>query len=294
MCGFLCQVQGVSDKSFLTGSLRNAPPDPAIAAVAADQHGLITVSQLRRAGLDTAAVTKRARAGRLHRVGRRVYAVGHASLSQEARWMAAVLEAGEGTALSHLAAAKLWEIWRRRVPRADVLSPRRSRLPYLHWTRHLDPRDVTTHRNIPVTTVARTLVDLADVLTAEQLANVIHEAAFRQRFSEPATRAAMQRAHGRRNLTRLDQALQAHTNGSAGTKSGLEDRFLTMIRAHGIPEPRVNTRVEGLEVDFCWPELRLCVETDGPGHERPRTQREDAERDARLETAGYRVVRVQG
>ena len=71
--------------------------------------------------------------------------------------MAAVLEAGEGTALSHLAAAKPWEIWRRRVTSVDAVSPRRSRLPYVHWTRHLDPRDITSRNGIPVTTVARTL-----------------------------------------------------------------------------------------------------------------------------------------
>jgi uncharacterized protein DUF559 len=204
-----------------------------------------------------------------------------------------VLQAGEGAALSHLAAAKLWEIWRRRIYTTDVLSPRRTRLPYVHWTRHFDPRDITTRHGIPVTTVARTLVDLTDVLTAEQLANVIHEAAFRQRFSEAATRAAMERAHGRRNLPVLEEALRAHAGGSAGTKSGPEDRFLKLVREHGLPEPLVNTDVHGIEVDFHWPELKLCVEVDGPGHQRPRTQREDAERDQRLTAAGYRVIRVR-
>lgn len=283
----------MTDRTRVLDKFRNAPPDPAIAAAANRQHGLITISQLRDAGLDDAAVWWRVRAGRLHRVGRGVYAVGHASLSQEGCWLAAVLEAGEGTALSHLAAAKLWEIWRRRVTALDVVSPRQSRLPYVHWTRHLDPRDITKRHGIPVTTVARTLVDLTDVLTAEQLANTIHEAAFRRRFSEPATRAAMTRAKGRRRLHLLEAAIHAHAGGSAGTKSGREDRFLELVRAHGLPEPRVNSRLEELEVDFHWPELKLCVEVDGSGHERPRTQREDAERDQRLTAAGYRVIRVR-
>jgi predicted transcriptional regulator of viral defense system len=181
-------------KRFAQENIRAS--DAAIAAIAGRQHGLVTASQLLRAGLARPAVTRRVQAGRLHRVGRAVYAVGHASLSQEARWMAAVLEAGEGAALSHLAAAKLWEIWRRRVTTIDVVSPRRSRLPYVHRTQHLDPRDVTKRNGIPVTTVARTLVDLTDILTSEQLANVIHEAAFRQRFSERAARAAIERARG--------------------------------------------------------------------------------------------------
>jgi hypothetical protein len=117
-----------------------------------------------------------------------------------------VLAAREGAALSHLAAAKLWEVWRRRVSRIDVVSARRSSLSYVHWSRRLDPRDVTTRNGIPVTTVARTLVDLTDVLTAHQLANMIHEAAFRNRFSEPAARKAMERANGRRHLHRLSAA----------------------------------------------------------------------------------------
>jgi very-short-patch-repair endonuclease len=283
----------VSNKTCIHDRFRDAPPDALIAAVARRQHGLITAAQLARAGLDDATVVRRAQAGRLHRVGRAVYSVGHASLSQEGRWMAAVLEAGEGAALSHLAAAKLWEIWRRRVTTIDVLSPRRSRLPHVHWTRHLAPQDITRRDGIPVTTVARTLVDLTDVLTSEQLTNAIHEAAFRQRFSERATREAMNRAHGRRALHVLDAALKAHASGSAGTRSALEDRFLAHVRDQGLPEPRVNTRVEELEVDFLWPEPKLIVEVDGPGHRRPRTHREDAERDARLTAAGYRVIRVR-
>jgi very-short-patch-repair endonuclease len=284
----------VSNKSVLLGSFRNAPPDAAVAATASSQHGLVTVAQLRAAGLRGSAIAKRVRAGRLHRVGRGVYAVGHTSLSQEARWMAAVLEAGEGAVLSHLAAAKLWEIWRRRVTRIDVVSPRQSRLPYVHWTRHLATQDIRNRNGIPVTTVARTLVDLTDLLTSEQLANVIHEAAFRNRFSAEATHAAMGRAQGRRNLQALEAALQAHASVSAGTKSALEDRFLDQVRKNGLPEPLVNTRVHGIEVDFLWPESQLVVEVDGPGHARPRTRRDDAERDARLEAAGFRVVRVRG
>ena len=267
------------------------PPDVRLAAIARRQHGLATIAQLRTTGLDDAAVKRRVGAGRLHRVGRGVYAVGHASLSEEALWMAAVLVAGEGTALSHLAAAKLWQAWRRRAQVA-VVSPRRSRLPYVHRARQLDPRDITRFHGIPVTTVPRTLIDLTDVLTAHQLANVIHEAAFRNRFSEPATRAAMERARGRQNLNVLDEALELNAKGSPGTKSALEDEALARIQAAGLPEPLVNVHVEGIEVDLHWPEQNLCLEVDGPGHARPRTQRADAERDRQLRAAGYEVIRA--
>jgi hypothetical protein len=193
-----------------------------------------------------------------------VYAVGHASLSRDAQWMRAVLEAGEGTALSRLAAATLWQAWRRRAELA-VISPRRSRLPY---------------------------VDLTDVLTAHQLANVIHEAAFRARFSEPTTRAAMERATTRRNLKVLEKALELNAAGSAGTKSEPEDRKLAEIEAAGLPEPLVNVHVEGIEVDLHWPEMKLALEVDGPGHGRPRTQCEDAAKTERLRAAGYEVMRA--
>jgi hypothetical protein len=251
----------------------------------------VTLAQLEDAGLDRAAVARWRARGRLHRIGRGVYAVGHTGLSREGRWMAAVLQAGEGAALSRLAAATLWEIWRRRWALA-VISPRRSSLPYVHWTRHLDPRDVTKYRGIPVTTVPRTLVDLTEVLTAHQLANVIHEAAFRGRFSGPATHAAMARAHGRRNLSVLEKALEMHANGSAGTKSGREDQALARLAAAGLPEPLVNVHVEGIEVDLHWPAAKLCLEVDGPGHARPRTRREDAARDEKLRAAGYEVMRA--
>jgi Transcriptional regulator, AbiEi antitoxin/Protein of unknown function (DUF559) len=281
----------VTDSDFLTGSSRNAPPDLRVAAIARRQHGLVTIAQLQAAGLNTAAVSKRVERKVLHRVGRGVYAVGHASLSREAQWMRAVLVAGEGTALGRLAAATLWQAWRRRAELA-VISPRQSRLPYVHWTRHLDPRDVTKFRGIPVTTVPRTLVDLTEVLTAHQLANVIHEAAYRGRFSEPATRAAMERAKGRKNLQVLDRALCLNAAGSAGTKSWNEDRRLAEIEAAGLPEPLVNVHVEGIEVDLHWPDAKLCLEVDGPGHQRPRTRREDAARDEKLRAAGYEVMRA--
>ena len=112
----------------------------------------------------------------------------------------------------------------------------------------------------------RTLVDLSDVLTPHQLANVIHEAAFRNLFDDRAVHAAIDRANGRRNLHVLDKALALNRAGSAGTRSELEDRFLALTGKSGLPEPLVNTHVEELEVDFHWPELSLVVEVDGPGH----------------------------
>jgi Protein of unknown function (DUF559) len=180
-----------------------------------------------------------------------------------------------------------------RAPLIDVVVPK-WRPPRdgvrLHRSRHLDPRDVTVHKGIPVTTIARTCVDLTDVLTPYELANVIHEATFRRRFSELATRDAMARANGRHNLHVLHKALELNAAGSAGTKSRNEDAFLSMIK--DLPEPLVNTDLNGEEADFHWPAHRLVVEVDGQGHERPRTKAEDARKEAAWRAAGYSVLRL--
>ena len=104
---------------------------------------------------------------------------------------------------------------------------------------------MTVFRGIPVTTVARMLVDLSDVLTKFQLANVIYEAAYRKRFDLAATRRAMRRANGRRNLHVLEQAIELYLSGSAGTRSALEDAFLSLLQSAGIAEPLVNTHLDG-------------------------------------------------
>jgi very-short-patch-repair endonuclease len=215
----------------------------------------------------------------------------HNKLSQEAKWMAAVLAAGEGAVLSHHAAARHWNIWRRRSTRIDVTVPgqRRPRQGFaIHRARTLDARDITTHQGIPVTTVPRTLVDLAATLTPHQLANVIHEAAYRKRFNATATQQAMARAQGR-DLTNLHAALHAHASGSAGTRSALEDEFLQRATS----KPVVNTKLHGIEVDFHWPGARLVVEADGLRvHDTAYARRRDRQKQARLEEHGLRVLRV--
>jgi very-short-patch-repair endonuclease len=223
-----------------------------------------------------------------------VYAVGQPRLSRQGEWMAVILACGHDSYLASLNAAVHMNLWRRRVTGIHVLAPRNRNLPGVRVRayRSLDRRDVTLRDGIPVTTVPRTLVDLSDVLTAHQLANVIHEAAFRTLFDERAVRAAIDRANGRHNLHVVERALELNAAGSAGTKSELEDRFLVLTSKSGLPEPLVNTQVQDLEVDFHWPQLRLIVEVDGPGHTRPRTKRDDEHRDARLRATGHTVLRI--
>ncbi len=269
--------------------------DRIVATLAARQHGLVTVAQLLAAGLDHAAIARRVAKGALHRVGRGVYAVGHTRLSREGQFLSAVLGAGEGAALGYLAATEHWEVRKYRAPLIDVVALRWRRTEpgvRVHRVRALHPRDVTVHRGIPVTTISRTLVDLTDVLNAYDLANVIHEAEFKHRFSEPATRDAMHRANGRHNLKRLEKALELNAAGSAGLKSRNEAAFLSMLK--DLPEPLVNVKLNGEEADFHWPAYKLAVEIDGPGHERARTKREDVRKEAAWHDAGYEVLRVNG
>ena len=251
----------------------------------------MTIAQLEAAGLSEATVRARVMRGVLHRKYVGVYAVGHAKLSQEGEWMAGVLAAGDGAFLSHRSAAALSVIWNGPTRITEVLAPRgrRPKGPVLVRTyRRLDPADVTVRNGIPVTTVARTLVDLTDVLEAHDLANVIHEASYRGLFDLAETCAAMERANGRRNLKRLEAAIAIHLGGSAGTKSRAERLFRKLVKPE---EPLGNVIVEGIEVDFLFPERRLVVEIDDPNHGRARSTREDALERRVLEAAGYTLLR---
>lgn len=273
--------------------------DARVAARAAMQHGLVTSAQLVALGMTHDAAALRARRGQLHRVHRGVYAVGHRALSHEGHLLAAVLASGPGAALSHLAAAAHWQLWRRRVDCVDVVVPvsRRRNAPVwrLHSTRSLPHADVTRRRGIPVTTVARTVIDLGEVLTAWQIANVLHEAAFRNVLQLRAVERALARGSGRRGVANVRHALELHRTGSRGTKSGHEDRCVEHLERHRARTPVTNYPVmtpDGpIEVDFYWEREQVVLEVDGSGHDRQRTRLEDRDRDRRLAALGIEVVR---
>ena len=272
-----------------------APPVPAdaeLARFAARQHGLVRTCDLRAAGLNGSAVSRRRARGVLHRVHHGVYSVGHGALSREARCLAAVFAAGEGAALDLRAAADLWRIRRGRPAAITVVAPRRVRIAgvRVHHCKRLDPRDVTVRHGIPVTTVARTIADLAEIETVERLVNVMYEAAYLGLLDLDELRACAERLNGRQHTAVLDEAIEAHLKGSAGSKSENEDAFHALGRGRW-PKPIANVKVLGEEVDAFWPEFRLVVEIDGPGHDRPRARRRDRRIDRMLRAAGYTVLR---
>jgi predicted transcriptional regulator of viral defense system len=271
--------------------------DAEIAALAARQHGVITTRQLAALGLGQRAVSHRAAAGRLHRVHRGVYAVGHPILTANGHRMAAVLACGPGAALSHASAAALWELRATRATRINVSVPtaagrgKRSRVR-IHRATALRQDEVTEKEAIRVTTPARTLLDLASSLPRRALERALDQAEVLELFDLRALRAAVEKHRGQRGAAVLSTVLEHHTPGTTLTKSTLEELMLSICDDHGLDRPLVNAWVEGLEVDFHWPAQRLVVEADSYKYHRSRHAFErDRERDAILARAGYRALR---
>lgn len=259
---------------------------------------MVSRGQLLVAGVPPATIGDRARSGRLLPLHPGVYAVGHARLRREGHWLAAVLAVGPGAALSHRDAAGLHDLRAANHARIDVSTAGKagsSAKIAVHRTRTLDAQDVTTLRGIPVTTVARTLVDLAGVVPRDHLTKAIKEAERQRVFDLKAVEAVMVRTRGRRGAGHgaLSEALaERRALETTHTLSPLEDAFLPLIRGAGLPLPSTNAIVEGLQVDAVWHTQRVAVELDGwEDHGTRRAFERDRERDAILTAAGWRVVR---
>jgi very-short-patch-repair endonuclease len=253
--------------------MRNKPLDRAVADLAAKQHGVVSAAQLREAGLSRQAITRRVQAGRLHRLHRGVYAVGHVALGWEGRCFAAILACGEGAVVSHQSAAVLWGLLPGASLPVDVTVRRDGGRPdrpgiSLHTSINLSPDSVTRSEGIPLTRPARTLRDLRRV------------------GPHPVYLRAARRA--------IDKQLIEATAPAAEelTRSELERRFLALCRRHRLPAPEVNARIGRFEVDFLWRGQRVIGETDGfEFHRERRAFEEDRARDVELQALGYRVLR---
>lgn len=245
--------------------------DRLIAEIAGRQHGVISIAQLRSAGLSDNAVLGRVRSSRLHRLHRGVYAVGHPGLSQFGRWMAAALTCGEGAAVSHRSAAELWGLLKHVEGPIDVSIPKdagraqRSGLR-LHRRTALRPTSMTRRYGIPVTKPAQTIVDLRGCVSAKELRRAIRQA----------------------NVLGLPIGSEASQDR---TRSDLELDFLHLCKRRRLPTPEVNVRIGPHLVDFLWRERRLVVETDGYRYHRGHQAFEDDHaRDLDLRSKGYDVL----
>jgi very-short-patch-repair endonuclease len=268
--------------------------DARIAEIAGRQHGVISRKQLMELGLGKDSIQHRLSSGRLLRLHRSVYGVGHRNRSRETVWMAAVLAGGEDTVLSNRPAGAAWAICSS-AGRVEVTVPRQRRPhPRILFHHSVLPADErTTHNGIPITTVPRTILDLAATLDERQLERAINEAEIKRLWDELSLHDLLYRYRGRAGTKSVRAALRKRTEGATLTKSDLEELFLRFADGARLPRPETNTYVEGLEVDCVWRAQRVIVEVDGWETHRTRAAFErDREKSRILQAAGWRCVPV--
>lgn len=275
----------------------SAPPGKVLARIAARQHGVVSRAQVLALGVDRDFVSRHVGDGRLHFLHLGVFALGHQSLTDRGRWMAAVLACGEASVLSHLTAALLWRLLDRAEGVIHVLIPEggsRSRPGLvIHRTRRLPAEHRTERDGIPVTTPERTLLDLATMLPPERLRFAVEAADRASLLDVPFLIRLCDEFRGRKGVGRLRRIALEQRGAAVRTKSPPETTFLRLCLSHGIPEPLVNSRLHGFEVDFHWPDANLVVEIDTYTYHRSWAQRQrDLERDAALKARGIEVLRL--
>ena len=273
--------------------------DTAIAALAARQHGVIEFQQLRRIGLTRHEINDRVAARRLLPLHRGVFAVGHRCVSRKGLYLAAVLFAGDGAALTHCAAADLWELRSSKEDEIDVTVPtdRRGDATVRIHRDKLDPSETMTRDGIRVTKPLRTLVDLAATVDENELERAIRQAVYRRLTTTALLAEAVHNRPGQRGTKKLRNALINVGEAPGLTRSELEQQFLRYLRKHKLPMPElnVNVRINGrrIEADCLWRKQRLIVELDGrDAHDSTPAFESDRARDSALTAALWRVVRV--
>jgi very-short-patch-repair endonuclease len=272
---------------------RESGADWAIGALAEDQHGVVSRGQLLELGCDRGLITHRLKRGALRQVHRGVYTMGHRLLSQQGRWMAAVLACGPDAVLSHRAAAALWGMRGGAWVEVTVRNGLRGRVGFEVHRANLPPDERTTHRGIPTTTVPRTLLDLSAVVATRHLRSALREAEHRQLTDPLSLHDLVARYPRRPGLKAIRSLLNEASIGARIIRSELEERFQDFVIRAGLPLPQTNVVIEGYEVDCVWPGQRLIVELDGHATHSPAHAFElDRSRDRRLEAAGWRVIRI--
>jgi hypothetical protein len=257
-----------------------------LSRLTARQLGHVTRAQLLKAGWSPGAIKSHVNRGLLIRVHAGVYAVGHVPKHAHARSLAAVLACGEGAALSHAAAAALWDVmdWPQSL---EVTSPRQHRRPGIttHRSRTLTAKDIRKRHGVPVTSPARTVLDLQPRLTDARLQRVVNDLRIAGHLNTTAFRRLCDAA------TRIATLLG---DTERATRSGLEDQFRRFVTRHGLPMPEVNAVLDnGREVDALYRAERLIVEVDSWRYHGDRAAFErDRAKDTRALADGYRTVRI--
>jgi very-short-patch-repair endonuclease len=282
------------------GKLRTRGDDRALSELARRQYGVVSRIQLLHEGWSKEEIDWRIRQGRLHQVHAGVYSVGHRVILRHSRWMAAVLASGPDAVLSHWSAATLWGIRPNGRSRIDVTVGHRSRSSRaIH--RHVSSvssDEAAVHEGIPVTSVHRTIFDLAASEDADAVVATIKEAEYLNRWDRLSLPDLLERYPGKRGSRKVRAALARLKQEPPGRKrSKLEERFVPFLRRHRLPLPRFNDWIvlgaKRYQVDCRWAGTNRIVELDGwEGHSSRSAFRDDRERDRRLTAAGYTVTRL--
>jgi Protein of unknown function (DUF559) len=278
--------------------------EAAISALCLAQNGVFGLDQLVDLGLSPSAVRSRLAAGRLHRIHKTVYSlVPKALLKREGLYMAAVLACGAGALLSHRSAAVVHQLRDWGYTRIEVTVPRRSARAHpgvaVHRSTTLTAKDVTVVNTIPVTSLHRTLLDLADVVDQRQLERAFDQAEILQALDLNKINDQLARNPTRPGAKKVRRVLSEHYIGKTPTWSENEEALLAITRSLGLPDPDVNQFIvlpdggPAIRVDFVWRDQKVVVEADSEKWHGSRQRREtDRRRDQRLVAAGWTVIRT--
>jgi hypothetical protein len=269
-----------------------------VARLGRQQHGVISVCQLHEIGYVEGSIAKAVAAGRLHRLHRGVFAVGHTDLSAHGKCLAAVLGCGKGALLSHWSAAWLLGLMPATAPvpiHVTTPIPRKKRLGLLiHRSRTLTEDDRSLEQSIPVTSVPRTALDLAARVRPRSVNRLLQRSEELGLFDLPEFESVLARNRGHRGAGPLRRAIAIY-EPPPFTRSGLEERFFELVMEHGLPRPATNYVEAGYELDVYWPELRFAVELEVyETHGSRLSFEEDAVRQEELKLAGIEMIHVTG
>jgi very-short-patch-repair endonuclease len=289
----MVQLLGRGSKTPISGTR-----DERIFAIAAAQRNRVARRQLLAAGISSNTIDRLARTSLLRRVHCGVFAVGPGTPIPLADETAALLAVRAGATLSHHTAAMLLGLRppasgdgliHVTVPGASVGDPTAVRA---HRSIILAPRDVRVREGLPVTSPARTLLDVAPLVSARDIERAIDQMVIRRIGTVRGVEELLGRAGHHPGRAVLACVVDVYTT-TTFTRSVAEERFLSLIRDSGLPQPLVNVRRHGYEIDFFWPEERVAVEVDGFAYHRTRGRFEgDRSRDAALRKAGITVIRI--
>jgi len=280
--------------ALIVGMRRDEGTHHRLAHLAERQHGVVSREQMRKLGYSDSAVDRATRAGRLHRIHRGVYAVGHVRLSPHGHCHAALLACGRRAMLSHDSAAWLWGLQATLASTVDVAIPARGhhkRGIRVHYLPRLVAEDIATSEGLPTTSASRTLLDRATSATHKAVERDLDRAERLGLLELAAIDELLMRAGKHPGIAKLRAGAELHRD-PAYTRSWLERRFLQLVRKSGLPIPSTNVFIAGFELDMYWERERFAVELDGYAfHSSRKSFESDRRRQEELKLAGIEMVR---